>query len=79
MYQILIIAYLFTLYKEYLQKIQGLTLVLSYKETHMIRAHYYVPHRRGGGNIVFRADPVSVGVIVGVDVGVTLSCLHDIS
>ena len=33
----------------------------------------YVPHRRGGGHIVFGVDPVSVGV------GVTLSCLHNIS
>ena len=37
----------------------------------------YVPHRRGGGHIVFGADPVGVGV--SVSVGVTLSCLHDIS
>ena len=37
--------------------------------------HNYVPHRRGGGHIVFDADPVGVGV----SVGVTLSCLHDIS
>ena len=36
---------------------------------------HYVPHRRGGGHIVFGADPVGVGV----SVGVTLSCLHDIS
>ena len=42
---------------------------------------YYVPHRRGGGHIVFGADPVGVGVIVGIGVSdnVTLSCLHDIS
>ena len=33
----------------------------------------YVPHRRGGGHIVFDADPV------GVAVSVTLSCLHNIS
>ena len=45
----------------------------------------YVPHQRGGGHIVFGADPVgvgvsvSVGVGVGVGVSVTLSCLHDIS
>ena len=55
----------------------------------------YVPHRRGGGHIVFGADPVGVGisvsvgvgvgvgvsvsVSVSVGVGVTLSCLHDIS
>ena len=37
----------------------------------------YVPHRRGGDNIVFGADPVGVGVTVAI--GVTLSCLHDIS
>ena len=37
----------------------------------------YVPHRRGGGHIVFGADPVGVGV--SVSVGVTLSCLHNIS
>ena len=43
--------------------------------------HIYVPHRRGGGHIVFGADPVVVGVsvVVSVGVGVTLSCLHDIS
>ena len=35
----------------------------------------HVPHRRGRGHIVFGADPVGVGV----SVGVTLSCLHDIS
>ena len=31
--------------------------------------HYvscYVPHRRGGGHIVFGADPVGVGVSVSV-------------
>ena len=33
----------------------------------------YVPHRRGGGRIVFGADPIGVGV------GMTLSCLHNIS
>ena len=37
----------------------------------------YVPHRRGGGHIVFGADPVGGGV--SVDVGVTLSFFHDIS
>ena len=37
------------------------------------------PHRRGGGHIVFGVDPVGVGIIVGVGVSVTLSCLHDIS
>ena len=37
--------------------------------------YYYVPHRRGGGHIVFGADPVGVGV----SVSMTLSCLHDIS
>ena len=37
--------------------------------------HFYVPHRRGGGHIVFGVDPVGVGV----SVGVTLSCLYDIS
>ena len=36
---------------------------------------YYVPHQRGGGHIVFGADPVGVGV----GVSVALSCLHDIS
>ena len=35
----------------------------------------YVPNRRGGGHIVFGADPVGVGV----SVSVTLSCLHVIS
>ena len=43
----------------------------------------YVPHRRGGGHIVFGEDPVGVGVSVGVGVcvgvSVTFSCLHDIS
>ena len=34
---------------------------------------YYVPHRMGGGHIVFGADPVDVSA------GVTLPCLHDIS
>ena len=42
-----------------------------------LTADIYVPHRRGGGHIVFGADPVGIGVSVGV--GVTLSCLHDIS
>ena len=37
----------------------------------------YAPHRRGGGHIVFGADPVGLGV--GFGVRVTLSCLHDIS
>ena len=41
--------------------------------------YFYVPHRRGGEHIVFGADPVCVGVSVSVGVGVTLSCLHDIS
>ena len=40
-------------------------------------AAYYVPHRRGGGHIVFDTDPVGVGVSIGVSM--TLSCLHDIS
>ena len=35
----------------------------------------YVPHRRGGGHIVFGAGPVGVGV----GVSVTLYCLHNIS
>ena len=39
----------------------------------------YVPHQRGGGHIVFGADPVGVGISVDISVGVTLSCLHDIS
>ena len=41
----------------------------------------YEKRRRGGGHIVFGADPVGVGVSAGVGVGVsvTLSCLHDIS
>ena len=37
------------------------------------------PHRRGGGHIVFGADPFGVGVSIGVCVSVTLSCLHDIA
>ena len=37
----------------------------------------YVPHRRGGGHIVFGADRVGVGV--SISVGMTLSCMHDIS
>ena len=40
--------------------------------------HYYVPHQRGGGHIVFGAVPVGAGVGVGVSVGLTFSCLHDI-
>ena len=43
--------------------LQALALVLTIN----------VPHRRGGGHIVFGADPVGVGV------SVTLSCLHDTS
>ena len=39
--------------------------------------HFYAPHRKGGGHIIFGANPVGVGVSVGVSV--TLSCLHDIS
>ena len=35
------------------------------------------PPERGGTHIDFGADPVGVGVSVGV--GVTLSCLHDVS
>ena len=31
---------------------------------------HYVPHRRGGGRIVFGADPVGVGMM--------LSCVQDI-
>ena len=34
------------------------------------------PNLRGGGHIDFGADPV--GVSVGVDVDVILSCLHNI-
>ena len=46
----------------------------------MLRGYrIYVSSRRGGGHIVFGADPVRVGVSVGVGVSVTLSCLHDIS
>ena len=37
----------------------------------MIMENSYVPHWRGGGHIVFGADPVGIGV------GVTLSCMHD--
>ena len=37
------------------------------------------PTERRGGHIVFGADPVGVRVSVGVGIGVTLSCLHDIS
>ena len=37
--------------------------------------YFYVPHRRGEGQIVFGADPVGVGV----SVSVTFFCLHDIS
>ena len=43
----------------------------------------YVPHRRGGGHIVFGADSVGVGVSVSVgvsvNVSVTLSCFCTIS
>ena len=35
------------------------------------------PNERGGGHIVFGADPIGVGVSVGI--GVTLCCLHNIS
>ena len=38
-----------------------------------IHAGIMSPHRRGRGHIVFGADPV------GVCVGVTLSCVQDIS
>ena len=31
--------------------------------THIVEGHY-VPHRRGGGHIVFGADPVGIGVSV---------------
>ena len=34
---------------------------------------FYVPHRKGGGGIVFGADPVGVGT------GVTLPCMRNIS
>ena len=34
---------------------------------------FLYPHQRGGGHIVFGADPVGIGF------GVTLSCMHDIS
>ena len=43
---------------------------------------HYVPHRKGGGHIAFGVDPVGVVVSVSVgpvNVGVTLSGLHDIS
>ena len=33
----------------------------------------------GGGHIGFSADPVGVGLRVGLGVGVTNSCTHDIS
>ena len=46
-------------------------------EMSMAVLHNYVPHRRGGGYIVFGADLVGIGVSVGISV--TLSCLHDIS
>ena len=36
----------------------------------------FVPHRRGGGHVVFGAD--LVGIVVSVGVSVTLSCLHDV-
>ena len=40
----------------------------------------YVPHQRGGGHIVFGADPVGVGISVSVGVTLlTLSCLHNVS
>ena len=41
--------------------------------------NYYVPHQRGGGHIVFGADPVDVGVSIGIGISVTLSHLHDMS
>ena len=44
-----------------------------------VKWYIYVPRRRGGGHIVFGADPVGVGGSVGVGISVTLSCLHDIS
>ena len=62
---------------------QGMNLVWPYlafktnKNTNLHNSFYnsviYVPHRRGGGHIVFGADPV------GVSVGLILSYLHDIS
>ena len=36
------------------------------------------PNGRGGGHAAFGADPIGMGVGVGVCVGVTLSCLHNI-
>ena len=54
-------------------KADFLIMCLSYISGH------YVPHRRGKGHIVFGAEPVGVGVSVGVSIGETLSCLHDIS
>ena len=41
----------------------------------LLSVNFYVPHRRGGGHVVFGADPVGVDI----SVSVTLSCLHDIS
>ena len=64
------------------QNIHTLTNVIGVMQTVFyallkLKLSNYVPHRSGGGDIVFGADPVGVGVSVGV--GVTLSCLHDIS
>ena len=49
-----------------------LKFILTRKTSSRCSSGYYVPHRRGGGHIVFGADPVGVGV------GMTLSCLQDI-
>ena len=54
--------------------LQAVPFFLAEYMRHSIRINY-VPHRRGGGHIVFGADPVGVGI----GVGVMLSCLHDIS
>ena len=37
------------------------------------------PTEKGGGHIVFGADPIGVGDSLGLGFGVTLFCLHNIS
>ena len=36
------------------------------------------PHLKGRGQIVFGVDPIGIDVSIGIGIGMTLSCLHNI-
>ena len=62
-------------FRDLFQNVIRLKIIVSVFVNICVCTSNYVPYRRGGGHIVFGADPVGVGV----GVSVTLSCLHDIS